>query len=135
MDYERTDGQIVLRLDPGDHVLAKLKELRREEGLDGAFFTGIGAVDKVTIGHYNVETEQYREKTFEGQFEVSQFTGNIGPDKVHAHITVGDHEYESLAGHCSGARVSGTFEIIIWPTGTDLTHRPDDRTGLDVFDL
>lgn len=135
MDYERNDGQIVVRLDPGDHVLNKLSELRDKEDLTGAFFTGIGAVDTVTLGHYNVETEAYTEKTFEGQFEVSQFTGNIGPDKIHAHITIGDHEYESLAGHCSRAVVSGTFEIIIWPTATELDHRPDDTTGLDVFDL
>lgn len=135
MEYERTDDRLIVRLDPGDQVLDKLAELREDEDLDGAFFTGIGAVDLVHLGHYNVETEEYSEKLFEGQFEVSQFTGNIGPDKIHAHITVGDREYESLAGHCSGARVSGTFEIIIWPTDTTLNHRPDERTGLDVFDI
>ncbi|MDY6770601.1 MAG: PPC domain-containing DNA-binding protein [Candidatus Nanohaloarchaea archaeon] len=135
MDVSEEEAYLVVRLDPGDGVIASLKQLRNDYDIDGAFFTGIGAVDRVKLGHYNVETEEYAEEELTGQFEVSNFTGNIGPDKIHAHITVGDEDYQAYAGHCAAAHVSGTFELIVATTETALSHRPDRTTGLDVFDL
>lgn len=135
MDY-RDDGEtIVLRLDPGEEVLEALADLRSDADIDGAFFTGIGAVDRVTLGHYDVDEQEYTEETFEGEYEVTAFSGNIGPDKIHAHIQVGERDFSTMGGHCSGARVSGTFEVFVHRSDTTLTHRPDDRTGLDVFDI
>ncbi|WP_458204581.1 PPC domain-containing DNA-binding protein [Haladaptatus sp. NG-SE-30] len=135
MDYVDEGDKCIVRLDPGERVLDSLDELRDTASIENGFFMGIGAVDEVTLGHYDVEQQQYKEETFEGEFEVTNFTGNIGPDKIHAHIQVGKRNFESLGGHCSGARVSGTFEVIVLQGETPLSHRLDDRTGLDVFDL
>lgn len=135
MDYTEEPETIVIRLDPGDEVLAALETVREEADVSGGFFTGIGAVDRVTLGHYDADAQEYTEETFEGEFEVTAFSGNIGPDKIHAHIQVGKRDFSTLGGHCSGARVSGTFEIVVHRTQTTLTHRPDTTTGLDVFDI
>lgn len=135
MDVTDNGDTIVVRLDPGDKVLESLAKIREDTAIEGGFFTGIGAVDRATLGHYDVEAQSYTEETFEGEFEVTAFSGNIGPDKIHAHIQLGKRDFSSIGGHCSGARVSGTFEVIILRSGTTLTHRPDDRTGLDVFDI
>ena len=135
MDYIDEDDQIVVRLDPGDHVLESLATVRDELEIENGFITGIGAVDTVTLGHYDVDEQEYHEEEFTGQFEVTSFVGNIGPDKIHTHIQVATREFESLGGHCSGARVSGTFEVVVTTGETPLTHRLDERTGLDVFDI
>ncbi|MFB6213610.1 MAG: PPC domain-containing DNA-binding protein [Candidatus Nanohaloarchaea archaeon] len=135
MDYVHKDGRIIARLDPGDKVIKKIRELREKEDIENGFFYGIGAVDEVTLGHYDVEEQDYREKEFEQQFEVTSFSGNISPDKVHAHIQLGKRDFSSIGGHCSSAKVSGTFEIIIFLGETPLEHELDERTGLDVFDL
>lgn len=123
-------------MDRGEDVFDKLKELREEYDITNGFFQAIGAVDRVTLAHYDVDTQTYSEEEFNAPFEVTNFAGNIGPDKIHAHITVADDSYEAKAGHCSGARVSGTFEMLI-----DLSDKPvlqhayDEETGLDLFDL
>lgn len=135
MDYTQESDRIVVRLDPGDEVLESLETLRDEESLDQGFLMGIGAVDEVVLGHYDVSEQAYNEETFTDQYEVTSFLGNIGPDKVHTHIQLGTPEFESLGGHCSKAVVSGTFEIVVFPGETALTHQLDERTGLDVFDL
>ncbi|MDY6770079.1 MAG: DUF296 domain-containing protein [Candidatus Nanohaloarchaea archaeon] len=135
MDVADDGERLVVRLEPGERVMEKLETLRAEYDLDGSFFTGIGAVDEAVLGHYDVETEEYTEEKLEGQFEVTNFTGNIGQDKIHAHITLGQRNFETVGGHCAEARVSGTFELLIQRTGTELSHRHDDATGLDVFDL
>lgn len=135
MDFIEEADQIVVRLDPGDSVIDSLDTVRQEADVTGGFFVGIGAVDEATLGHYDADAQEYTEETFEGEFEVTAFSGNIGPDKIHAHIQLGRRDFSTLGGHCSGARVSGTFEIVIERSGATLTHRLDPTTGLDVFDI
>ena len=135
MDHVREGDRIVVRLDPGEEVLDSLETLRDEYDVENGFLAGIGAVDRVTLGHYDTEAQEYSEEEFAGQFEVTSFLGDVGPDKIHTHIQVADDSFESLGGHCSGARVSGTFEVLVTLGETPLTHRLDDRTGLDVFDI
>lgn len=135
MEYEVECDRIIVRLDPDDEVLDSLETLRDAEGLENGFLMGIGAVDEVVLGHYDVSEQAYDEELFTGQFEVTSFLGNIGPDKVHTHIQLGTDSFESIGGHCSKAVVSGTFEIVVLPGETSLTHRLDERTGLDVFDI
>jgi len=135
MDCIQEDDRIVVRLDPGDEVLESLATVRDDYDVEQGFLTGIGAVDRVVLGHYDVDAQEYDEEEFTGQFEVTSFLGNIGPDKIHTHIQVATDSFESLGGHCSGATVSGTFEVVITEGETPLTHHLDDRTGLDVFDL
>lgn len=135
MDARVTDGMIIARLDPGEEVIDRLEALRDEYDIAAGFFTAIGAVDRAVLGHYDVEDEAYTEERFSGQFEVTNCTGNIGPDKIHAHITLADDDFRAFGGHLAEARVSGTFEIVIHTADEPLTHHPDDRTGLDVFAL
>ncbi|MBS3788309.1 DNA-binding protein [Candidatus Bipolaricaulota bacterium] len=130
------EDRIFARLERGEEILSCLKELRDEYDIENGFIQGIGAVDEVKLGNYNVEKEKYREREFEGTFEVPSFSGNIGPDKIHTHITLSDPSFNPKAGHCGMARVSGTFELIILTTpDKPLYHQFDPATGLDVFDF
>lgn len=135
MEYTEASDRIVVRLDPGDRVLESLETVREECGVDGGFFMGIGAIDEATLGHYDVGTQEYKEETFEEDFEVTSFLGNVGPDKIHAHIQLGKRDFSTIGGHFAGGRVSGTFEVVVVPVESELTHQLDERTGLDVFDL
>ena len=135
MKHVEEENKIMVLLEPGENVIKSLKKIREKYSIKNGFFYGIGAVDQATLGHYNVEKQDYKEKEFEGQYEVTAFSGNIGPDKVHAHIELGKEDFSTLGGHCSQARVSGTFEIVIFKGDTPLYHELDERTGLDVFDI
>ncbi len=136
METKMDNGKIFVRIERGEEVLDKLQDLRKDYGISNGFFEGIGAVDKVRIGHYNVSKQEYDEKEFQSEFEVSNFKGNIGPDKIHAHITLADNNFETIAGHCSFAKVSGTFELIIFVSDEPkLNHKYESETGLDVLDL
>lgn len=135
METRRTEDGVIARLDPGEEVIEALETLRTEHDIVAGSFTAIGAVDAAILGHYDVEDEAYTEERFTGQFEVTNCTGNIGPDKIHAHITLADDAFDAFGGHLAEARVSGTFEIFIRTASEPLTHRRDERTGLDVFDL
>lgn len=135
MEYTKNGNRIVVRLDPGEKVVESLKRLRDKEEIQDGFLRGIGAVDHVVLGHYDVENQSYKEETFTNQYEVTSFLGNIGPDKVHTHIQLGTDSFDSLGGHCGEATVSGTFEIEILLGENTLSHEHDEQTGLDVFEL
>lgn len=136
MKTNKKEDKIFVRLDRGEEIIEKLEELREKYDIKNGFFQGIGALGKVKLGNYNVENQEYKEKEFEGSFEVSNFAGNIGPDKIHAHITLGDRDFKAKAGHCSYGEVSGTFEIVIFLSERPkLKHKYDEKTGLDVLDL
>ncbi|MFP3953981.1 MAG: PPC domain-containing DNA-binding protein [Candidatus Acetothermia bacterium] len=136
MESIKKGDRIFVKLERGEEVLGSLDEIREKYDVTNGFFQGIGAVDRVKLGNYDVEEQEYHEKEIKGSFEVPSFSGNIGPDKIHAHITVSDRTYSPKAGHCGMARVSGTFEIIILTTeDVPLKHKFDGETGLDVFDL
>ncbi|ALG82942.1 PPC domain-containing DNA-binding protein [Halanaeroarchaeum sulfurireducens] len=135
MEYVEETDRIVVRLARGDRVMESLETIRDECEVTGAFFFGIGAVDEVTLGHYDVGEQDYKERTIEEDFEVTGCLGNIGPDKIHAHIQLGRRDFSTLSGHFAGGRVSGTFELIVVPVATELVHQYDEPTGLDVFDL
>lgn len=136
MNAIKQNERIFVRLDRGEKIISSLRNLRKQYQISNGLLQGIGAVDKVKLGNYQVEDQQYEEKQFEGSFEVTSFSGNIGPDKIHTHITISNHNYVPKAGHCAMARVSGTFEIIILVTeGLPLNHRYDQATGLDIIDF
>lgn len=136
MEVKRVGDKIFVRLDRGEAVIEKLKYVREKYKIKNGFLLGIGALDKVKIGNYNVKEQSYQEREFEGSFEVSCLLGNIGPDKIHTHITIGDREFGTKAGHFSYGRVSGTFEIIIFVSEKpELRHKYDERTGLSIFDF
>lgn len=134
MDYRFEGDELIVRIDPGEEVIAALEKLMQEADIEAGFFEAIGAVDSITLGHYDTESEEYREKDFEGQFEVVSFEGNMTPEKVHAHAAVADRDFELIGGHCSRAVVSGTFEVHVEETD-HIEHKRDDSTGLDVLDL
>ncbi|MEN2975239.1 MAG: DUF296 domain-containing protein [Candidatus Caldarchaeales archaeon] len=121
MEYRRIDDKVIVRLDPGDEIVGKLEELRSREGLNG-FFYGIGTVNYLKLGFYDLKTRRYIEKEFYEDLEVTCLLGNIGRDGVHSHITVTDRDYRALGGHLIEARVSGTLEMTIFTIKGELAR-------------
>lgn len=70
MNSTQEHARIIARLDPGDEVLDSLERLRDEFDVENGFLSGIAAVDRATLGHYDVENQTYNEETFTGQFEL-----------------------------------------------------------------
>ena len=73
MEYRRFGEHYVIRLDKGEEIVARLRELAEAEGIALATLTGIGAVGKVTAGVFDT-----KEKLFKGR----TWTGDLGLDGV-----------------------------------------------------
>ncbi|MFH0931320.1 MAG: PPC domain-containing DNA-binding protein, partial [Candidatus Zixiibacteriota bacterium] len=69
MHYKKFGNVYVLRLETGEEIIASLKRFVKKEKIEGGFFYGLGAVKNVTLGYFNLEKKEYKEKTFKEGFE------------------------------------------------------------------
>ena len=92
MEYRKYGKRYVIRIDRGEEVIAKLKELCEKEEISLASIEGLGAADHVVVGLYNVEKKEYKQRVFDEEMEITSIIGNITLQgkKVyqHIHITV-----------------------------------------------
>ena len=130
-------SRYVIRIARGEKIIETLKDFCLKNKIQGGFFYGVGACDRVELAHYDVAKQKYSSKTFAQALELANITGSIGQEKdliIHAHAVFADTAMKPLAGHLVEATVSGTAEIYLTAL-PKLTKKPDAETGLKLFDL
>ena len=147
MDYRRFGDKLVVRLDKGEEVCAKLLELAEKENIRLASVSGIGASGDVTLGVFNPRIREYKSVRYEGDYEIASLTGNLsrqdGKPYLHLHAVIGDptdkfewHHIPSgvtYSGHLNAAVVSATCEMVITVINGYVDRRFDENIGLNLF--
>lgn len=100
MEYKKFNNQYVIRIDKGEEICAKLKEVAQKENIKLAYLTGIGAAGKVTAGVFDTKEKVFKGHTWEGDLEIVSIGGNIntmnGETYTHFHISVADEAGMSM---------------------------------------
>lgn len=137
MEYRKFGNTIVARIDKGEEILEKIKEIAAKEGIKLAAVQAIGAVNDFTVGVYDVATKKYRANNFCGDYEIVSLVGNIntmdGGFYCHLHMSAGDGGGKVFGGHLNRAVVSATCELIINVIDGEVDRRFDGETGLNLF--
>jgi len=130
-----------LVFDRGDEIMAGLLAFAREQHLDAAHFTGIGALSDAVLGFFDWQSKQYRRNPVAEQVEVVSLVGDVtkgekpGETVIHAHIVLGRADGAALGGHLIEAHVRPTLEVVITETPAHLRRRKDPVSGLALIDL
>ena len=132
------DGRYVVRLDPGEDLLGQLQSFAAEEQITAGHVTGLGSIDKITLGFLDPEAKEYVRRTFDEPMEVAQLTGTISTDDdkpmIHAHAVVAPRELLAYAGHVHAARVGVVMELIVTSFPGRLSRHPiPDQPFLGLF--
>ena len=139
MQYKKFANTYVIRLERGDEIIDSLKTLVEKEEIRGGFFYGLGAVKNVSLGYFDVEKKEYKEKPFMQDFELTSMVGDVAfsGEKiiVHAHVTLAGEDFKAVAGHLNKATVTATTEIVFNPIEGKLSKKTDPITGLNLLDL
>jgi predicted DNA-binding protein with PD1-like motif len=138
MDYRQVEGarEFVARLDHGRDWRAQIEEFAAEEGIDAAFFVGLGAVQDAEIYFYDQDEQEYYPERFDEPFEVASCTGNVswldGERFAHTHMVLSREDGSCVAGHLNEAT---TFagELYVREFDTDLVREHDETTDLDLW--
>lgn len=137
MEYRKFDDTYVVRLNKGEEVIESLKQLCKNENIELAEITGLGASDLVEIGVFNVNTKEYNTKVFEGMFEITSLVGNVTRKDsevyLHIHINFGDQDGIVKGGHLVKSRISATSEIIVRKINGNVGRKLSDEIGLNLL--
>lgn len=140
MEYRKFDQGYVLRLDPGEEVVACLTQLVEQEKIELGSVSALGAANDVTIGIFDTQKKQYQSQRYQGQYEISALVGNVtrqeGRPYLHLHITIGNPVTgEVHAGHLTAATISATLELFLQVWKGQVGRKFSDTVGLNLLEF
>ncbi|HWR44553.1 PPC domain-containing DNA-binding protein [Sporomusa sp.] len=139
MEYLRFGSKLVVRLDKSEEIVECIKRLCKENNIKLATVSGIGAVNKISIGLFRQTTQEYLTREMSGDMEIASLVGNIsqmnGKVYVHLHITVTDSSYQAFGGHLNWGIVGATSEIIIDVIDVEVDREFSKEIGLNLIKL
>ena len=102
-----------------------------------ASVSGIGAINDLVSGVWDVEKKAYFSNHFTGVYEVTNLTGTIttmnGEYYPHLHISAGDAQGHVVGGHLNSAVVSATSEIVLHLIDGTVERKFDPQVGLNLL--
>ena len=126
-------------LDTGDEVIGELGNFVREQEVEAASLTAIGAFSRAVLGYFQWENKQYKKIPVDEQVEVLSLLGDVavgdqGPT-LHLHAVLGKADGSVVGGHLIEAHVRPTLEVILIQPPSYLRKRKDPETGLALIDI
>jgi uncharacterized protein len=126
-------------LDTGDEVIGELGKFVREQEVEAASLTAIGAFSRAVIGYFEWKTKQYKKISVDEQVEALSLLGDVavgdqGPT-LHLHTVLGKADGSVVGGHLIEAYVRPTLEVILIQPPSYLRKRKDPETGLALIDI
>jgi uncharacterized protein len=143
MQWRRIDeddrATYVVILDSGEEAFGTLSAFARQQDLQAAQVSAIGAFERATVGWFDRRAKAYRHVRVDQQSEVLSALGDvaIGPDgpQLHLHVVLGLFDGTTRGGHLLEGHVWPTLEVIVTdhPAHLRKIYRPD--LGLALVDL
>ena len=141
MKARDTENGFIIKLARGEELIGALTDFCAQRGINAAVFQGIGAVERVTIGYYDLGKKEYFFREEEGVFEVASMQGNValvdGKPFIHAHAVLSrcDETLECIGAHIKESFVAVTLEVFLTPLDASLSRKMDETIGLKLLDL
>lgn len=137
MDYRRFENTIVARIDKGEEIIDKVREIAHREQVKLAGVQALGAVGDFTVGVFKTEEKKYYANEFKGNFEIVSLHGTISTKDdefyCHLHMSAGNDKGEVFGGHLNRAVVSATCEMLITVMDGRVERQFDEEIGLNLF--
>ncbi len=137
MEYRRFDNTIVARIDKGEEILEKIKEISFKENIKLANVNALGATNHFIVGVFKVDEKKYYSNEFKGNFEIVSLTGTINTMNdefyTHIHMSAGNDKGEVFGGHLNKAIVSATCEMVINIINGKIDRYFNEEIGLNLF--
>ncbi|MGM0592348.1 MAG: PPC domain-containing DNA-binding protein [Halobacteriota archaeon] len=138
MNYREVtpSAEYVARLEHGTDWREEIEEFAAREGVDAAWFTGLGAVQDAEVWFYDQTDKEYRSVTFDEPLEVAACVGNValldGEHFAHTHAVLSRQSGQALAGHLNAATVFAG-EVHVRAFEAELVRERDETTDLDLW--
>ena len=139
-DVQATVGPVhILKPEYGSDLLRELNDFVHAQGINLAWFSGLGAVSRATIRYYDQVRQDWVDIEHDRRLEVAGMLGNVslldGEPIVHAHITLADGQGRCFGGHLGPNTLVFNMEILLTSlsAGKSVVRKMDAQTGLTVW--
>jgi predicted DNA-binding protein with PD1-like motif len=126
-------------LETGDEVMAMLGQFIREQDVEAASITAIGAFSQAVLGYFDWDTKSYKKIPVYQQVEALSLIGDVavseGEPTLHIHAVLGKSDGAVVGGHLLSAQVRPTLEVIVTQSPSWLRKTKDPQTGLALISI
>lgn len=126
-----------IALETGDEVVKLLGGFVREQEVEAASITAIGAFRRAVLGYFEWQSKSYKKIPVEEQVEVLSLIGDVavsdGEPTLHIHAVLGKSDGSVMGGHLLSAEVRPTLEVIVTQSPSYLRKSKDPETGLALL--
>lgn len=116
-----------------------LLDFAEENNMSADSFKAIGAFERVTVGFFDLEKEDYHKNKIDEQVEVISLVGDValkdGKPKIHAHVVVAKRDATAHGGHLIEGKVCPALEVILTESPSKMRRRYNEKFGLALIDL
>src|SRR5438132_10366439 len=123
----------------GDEAIGALQQFVREQQIDAAALTAIGAFERAVIGYFDWDRKDYKRIPVDEQVEVLSLLGDVaeadGKPALHVHVVLGRSDGSVVGGHLLEGQVRPTLEVILTRPPAHLRKKKDPETGLALIAL
>lgn len=136
MQFACNGNDYLVRIDKGEEVLSNLVSLCKQQGIECASVSGIGASDDFTFGIFNTDSKTYVQTDVHEPAEITSIVGNVttqnGNPYLHLHATFAKEDGSVCGGHLNRAVISVTCELFLHVCKI-YTDRVKDDVGVNVI--
>lgn len=137
MEYKRINDTYMVRFDLNEEIMQGLLTLCEKENLHLAEVNAIGAINRGTVGVYDLEKQAYRQEELEGFMEITSLSGNVtalnGKPYAHLHAVMADQNHTVHAGHVISLTVGATCEMFIRVLDGSVTRERSEELGINLW--
>lgn len=131
-----TSREFLARLEHGADWREEIESFAAREGIEAAWFTGLGSVQDAELWYYDQFDQEYRSVTFEEPLEVAACVGNVGlldgEPFAHTHAVLSRPSGQAVAGHLNAATVfAGELDVRAFEE--PLEREREEITDLDLW--
>lgn len=139
MQYEKFGNKIVVRIDRGEEIIDKIKEVATKENVRLAEITAIGAAREFTVGAFDFNEKKYASHSFSGCYEIVSLLGSVntlgGEFYCHLHMCAAGADGVAVGGHLNRAVIGATCELFMTVIDGEVDRKFDETVGLNLFEF
>ncbi|UCD01004.1 MAG: DNA-binding protein [Promethearchaeota archaeon] len=129
---------IVGKIEPDEDLINSIIDLVKKYNIKSGIVNCIGALKKITIGYFDIESKEYLTRTIEEYVELVSCIGNItfidGNPIIHLHASIGARDYSIIGGHLiQPTIVSITGEIYILEVDKKIKRATNPQFSLSLL--